>query len=187
MSGTLQLICSESRIELGAINPEDASRERTFAKQIEPQVKQACQLQARVLEATQKVADAQRAANAAGYAANQHPTPENEKLRSAAQKNLVAANKELTAARTAYETVQNRLIQARNRFLAMTGSTQTRTPAAVRYAKPAAAPAPQAPAEGAQEASADRPAALRPRNEKRLNVRFQLSPQQRSGFRPAQR
>lgn len=189
MADTLGMICSESRLDIGAIDPRDSARIIAFEKKIAPEVKQACQSEARVAEATQKMTDAQRAAFNAGVIANQHPTPENERNRSIAQKKLKAANKELVDAKKAFETIRTRLLQAKNRILAMTGTHQVSTPVAVKFGGAAGVRATQSTTEGPQEsraASTDNVPSLRDHQVRGLNVKFQLSAQQRTGLKVSQ-
>ena len=134
MSGTLGIICSDSRLDIGAVDPQDAARAAEFQRKVAPEVAQACKAEARVAQARTKVEAAQQAAFKAGVTANQQPTPANEKLRIEAQGNLKIANAELTSATQALAKIQTHLSQLRAQFVGITKSSAS-TPTAVRLAK----------------------------------------------------
>jgi len=183
MSGTLGLICSDSRLDLGAVDPQDAARAAQFQKKIAPEVAKACKAEARVAEARAKVASANQAAIDAGIKANQQPTPANEKLRTEAQANQRAALGELKNASEALEKIRIHLSQLKDQFFAITKSGAS-TPVAVRLAKAAPSPAAQKPQ--AEEVQETRAPVLRDHQVGGLRVKFQLSAQEKRGLKGAQ-
>jgi len=184
MADKLTNVCTQNQfVDLGAIDPQDGARAQQFTKEMAPKLDQACKAEAKVAEAKAKVEAARKEAFDAGVVANGNPSTENQGKREAAQKKLGAALRELSQAEGALKKIQTELIQARDRFKAMT-QTKATTPAAVRLMGGSPASTKATPPEETKESGANVPdRTLKDHQVAPVKARFKLASQDKNGLR----
>jgi len=182
MAGTVTLVCSESRLDIGAVLPQDAVRAESLQKAAAPDVALACKAKANVESAKAEVETCRHAAAEAGIAANQHPSPENEKARIQTQANLRSALTKLEGANRELEKINQRLAQLKDKFLGLTKSDKQPKPLAARLAKPLP-PKEETTAPEMVQADTGREPVLREHRIERPKVSFRLSDGDRRGLK----